>query len=57
MDYKNWIEELRKEWTGKTVIYNSSEYKVIGVDYNGMLLIDKKAQFTETTAVPVWMCK
>lgn len=56
-DYKDWIEEKRKEWIGKTVIWDGCEHKVIDVDYNGALLIDKKAQFTETTAVPMWMCK
>lgn len=56
-DYKKWIEEQREKWIGEKVIYEGREYTVIDVDYNGGLLIDKKAQFTDTTAVPMWMCK
>ena len=53
MTYREWIQERRREWTGKKVIYQGNEYNVVGVDYNGALLIDKKAEFTETTAVSV----
>lgn len=49
--YKEWIEKLKKQWIGKTVIYENEKYKVIDVDYNGLLLIDKKARWTDTTAV------
>lgn len=56
-DYKQWIEEQRKAWVGKKVIFEGEKYTVVDVDYNGALLIDKKAQFTETTAVPMLMCK
>ena len=35
------------------MIYQGNEYNVVDVDYNGALLIDKKAEFTETTAVSV----
>ena len=53
MTYREWIQERRGEWTGKKVIYQGNEYNVVDVDYNGALLIDKKAEFTETTAVSV----
>ena len=55
--YKDWIEEQRMKWMGKTVTYEGKQYKVIDVDYNGALLIDKKGQFTDTTAVGTWMVK
>lgn len=42
---------MKKQWIGKTVIYENEKYKVIDVDYNGLLLIDKKARWTDTTAV------
>ena len=57
MEYSKWIEDLRKEWIGKSVFFEDRQYKVVDVDYNGALLIDKKAQFTETTAISAWMCK
>lgn len=56
-DYKEWIAEKRKEWIGKKVIYEGNEYTVVDVDYNGALLINKLAQFTDTTAVAMWMVK
>lgn len=56
-DYSIWIAEQKKKWIGKKVTYEGEQYTVIGVDYNGGLLIDKKAQFTETTAVGTLMVK
>lgn len=50
-DYSEYIAEMRSEWIGRTVQYNGSRHTVIGVDYNGMLLIDLSARFTDTTAV------
>lgn len=49
--YKEYIERLKKEWIGKSVIFENEKYNVVDVDYNGFLLIDKKARMTETTAV------
>lgn len=49
--YREWIEKMKKQWIGKAVIYENEKYKVIDVDYNGLLLIDKKARWTDTTAV------
>ena len=56
-DYKDWIREQREKWIGKKVIFEGNEYTVVDVDYNGGLLIDKPAEFTDTTAVPMWMVK
>lgn len=56
-DYKDWIEEMKIKWIGQKVIYEEHEYMVVDVDYNGCLLINKPAQFTETTAVAQWMVK
>lgn len=53
--YRKWIEKLKSEWLEKEVIYENNKYKVVDVDYNGLLLIDKKAKFTETTAVASYM--
>ena len=55
--YRTWIEKLKSEWIGKEVIYENNKYKVVDVDYNGLLLIDKKAKFTETTAVASYQVK
>ena len=53
--YKEYIERLKKEWIGKAVLFENEEHTVIDVDYNGSLLIDKKARFTDTTAVGLEM--
>lgn len=49
--YREFIDSLKKEYIGKEVIYENKRYHIVDVDYNGMLLIDKKTQFTDTTAV------
>lgn len=51
--YKEWIEKLKREWIGKSVLYQDRTYNVVDVDYNGMLLINKKAEQTDTTAVSI----
>lgn len=51
MLYREWIENLRRFWIGRRVKYAGEDHIVVEVDYNGMLLIDKPAQFTPTTAV------
>lgn len=53
--YREWIEEMKAEWIGKKVIFEDQVYTVVDVDYNGALLIDKPARFTDTTAVGTWM--
>lgn len=49
--YREWIEKLKAEWIGKEVLYEEKKYTVMDVDYNGFLLINKKGEYTETTAV------
>ena len=51
MDYKDLIRQKREKWIGKRVRYEGKEYNVVYVDYNGMLLIDKKSEFTGDTAI------
>ena len=51
MAYKDYIAQLKKEWIGQKVCFDGAEYNVVDVDYNGALLINKKAEFTATTAV------
>lgn len=55
MDYKDYIKQKREKWIGKRVRYDEKEYNVIGVDYNGLLLIDKKSEFKDDTALEEWM--
>ena len=49
--YRNYIAALKKRWVGRTIVYGGEIHKVIDVDYNGCLLIDKKAEFTDATAI------
>ena len=49
--YRDYIELLRKKWIGRVVYYEGNRYMVVDVDYNGALLINKPARFTDTTAV------
>lgn len=51
MLYKDYIASRKREWIGKQVLYQGEKYTVVDVDYNGMLLINKPAKFTETTAI------
>lgn len=48
---KEIVEKLKNEWIGKRVSFEGEVYKVVDVDSNGALLIDKRARFTDTTAV------
>ena len=49
--YSQFIHEIRDQWIGKQIMYQGWIHTVVDVDYNGMLLIDKKSRFNETTAV------
>lgn len=51
--YNDYILDLKMEWIGQKVEYEGKKYNVVDIDYNGMLLIDKKARFTDTTAVSI----
>lgn len=57
MLYNQFISKLRSDLIGKKVIYagDNNVYTIVDVDYNGALLIDKPARFTETTAVSTYM--
>lgn len=57
MGYKELIEQEKRKWIGKAVLFEDRVYNVVDVDYNGALMIDKPAEFTETTAVGAWMVK
>lgn len=52
--YREWIESLKREWIGKQVKFEDNIYNVVDVDYNGFLLIDRKARYAETTAVATY---
>ena len=51
--WKEYIEKLKTQWIGKEVVFENKKHKVVDVDYNGALLIDKKARMTDTTAVGI----
>lgn len=51
--WREYIDTLKNEWIGRIVKYEGKKYNVVDVDYNGILLIDKKARYTETTAVSI----
>lgn len=55
--WREFIDSMKEEWIGKSVLFENEKYNVVGVDYNGILLIDKKAEFTDTTAVSIEMVK
>lgn len=55
--YREYIETMKKRWIGRKVEFEGNVYTVEDVDYNGILLINKPAKFTETTAVGDWMIK
>ena len=52
MDYKDYIEQKKQQWIGKVVWYDGKAYKVVDVDHNGAIMLDKTSQFSDTTAVP-----
>lgn len=49
--YREYIENLKRFWVGKKVIYAGEQHTVVGIDYNGALLIDRPTQWNETTSV------
>lgn len=56
-DYSEYIAEMKTLWVGARVEFEGTIYTVVDVDYNGSLMIDKPARFTETTAVSTSMVK
>ena len=51
MSYRDLIEQEREELIGRKVKYKGEPFTVVGVDSNGGVLINKKAEFTDSTAV------
>ena len=51
MSYRELIEQERAEYIGRKVLYKGEPHTIVDVDYNGALMIDKKAEYTDTTAV------
>lgn len=49
--YSEYIKMMKNKWIGKEVFFEGQKYAVVDVDYNGGLLINKKAEYTDTTAV------
>lgn len=40
--WKEYIDKLKSQWIGKEVVYENEKHRVVDVDYNGLLLIDKQ---------------
>lgn len=51
MTWREFIEKERKKYIGRKVKYEDKIYTVVDVDYNGVILIDKQAEFTTETAI------
>ena len=51
MTWREHIEKKRKTYIGRKVKYEDKIYTVVDVDYNGVIHIDKHAEFTPTTAI------
>ena len=49
--WSEYIARKKEKWVGRVVSYKGNPYTVVDVDYNGALMINKKAAFTGTTAV------
>ena len=49
--YKSYIDKRKEKYIGCKVLFGNKQYTVVDVDYNGMLLIDRKTQFNDTTAI------
>ena len=49
--WKEYIENMKKQWIGKKVFFKGNYHTVVDVDYNGGLLIDLPTQFNETNAI------
>lgn len=49
--WKDYIEDLKKEFIGKPVMYEGKRYTITKVDYNGIIHIDKPSTYNWSTAV------
>ena len=57
MTYKERIEADRRAWIGREVIFEGEKHKVVDVDYNGALMIDRPTKHNPTTAIEAWKIK
>lgn len=48
--WQDYLAGLRAKWIGVKVRYEGKIYKVVAVDENGVLHINKKTRFHKTTA-------
>lgn len=55
MTYKEALEEYRAEWIGREISYMGERHKIVDIDHNFAIMIDKPARFTDTTAVDISM--
>lgn len=51
MEWKQYIDNLKKKYVGKRVEYEGENYVIVDVDYNGCFMINKKSEYNETTAI------
>lgn len=51
MTYFDRVKLLREKYIGVKVYYGNELHTIVDIDYNCCPLIDKKAEFTDTTAV------
>ena len=52
MAWSDYINRLKKEWIGKEVSFKGKKHKVVDIDYNGGLLIDKPHFYCATYTAP-----
>ena len=52
MTYREMIIRMKKEWIGMVVSFRGTQYRVVDVDYNGALLIDRPQYYCETYTAP-----
>lgn len=51
MTYREYIEDLKREWIGRRLWYKGHAHTVVDVDYNGSLMIDLPTEHNTTTAL------
>ena len=51
MTYREWIEDLKREWIGRRIWYKGHVHTIVDIDYNGSLMIDLPTEHNATTAL------
>lgn len=46
-----YIEELKADYVGKMLLYKGKLYNIVGIGYNGLILIDKPNKNSKYTPV------